>query len=155
MATETLPKQPDFTVVTEENGQTLLTDGSIINTRIILADLIITKEDPFMGPEISISPLIALRVIAPQKLREQYKDKPILNAPDIPLTSESGFEQINIERAIKPTQSTYLFEGYLLVITLDINFVARNKLYKAPSGTPIYSVRWGINVKNTKATASK
>lgn len=155
MATQEFPKQSDFSPVTEHIGQTLLSDGTIIETRIILADLIITAEDPLMGPAVSLNPLIALRAKAPPELRQLVNDKPHVDMATLLLTPEGGFEQVNIEKILKPTISTYLFDKYCLTVTLDVIFVARNNRYKTDSNSPVYNLRWNINVKITKATASK
>ena len=120
-----------------------------------MADLIVIKEDPLIGPEAIIKPVLAIRVKSPTELRQQFKEKTYTNKLDFPLTPEAGYERINIEKTIKPTQSKYLFEDYLLVVTLEITFAARNNLYKTDSGAPLYTVRWVLNVKIIKATASK
>ena len=155
MTTENFPKQVDFSAITETWGQTLLSDGTTVDTRIVLQDLLMVQDDPFMGPSVSVSPLIALRTKATPEMRQKFEDKPITKEPNFPLTSEAGYEKVDVDKIVKPTISTYLFNEYLLTITLEIIFAARNNQHRSENGSPIYSLRWSIAPKVTKAKASK
>ena len=154
MATQGIPKQVDFSIVEEIWGKTLLSDGTIVDTRVILQDLLVLSEDPFMGPAVSLGPIIAVRTKATPEMIEKFKGKAIRKEIIFPFTAEAGYEKIDVERNIKPTISTYLFNEYLLTITLEIIFVARNNLYRSENGAPLYMLRWSIAPKVTKAKAS-
>jgi len=141
-------RQVDFEPIGEgeERGQTLLADDTVVETRIVLADLLIMGED-MLGPQVAINPVIALRTKCSPKVMEMFKDKPFPPATPIPFTPEGGFEIIDIVKVLKPTQSSYKFEKYTITISLKIDSVARNKLYKIINGGPIYNVRWTTNYK--------
>lgn len=155
MAVENILKQADFSILTEIWGQTLLSDGTLVDTRIILQDLLIAKEDPFLGPSIELAPLVATRTRATPELIQKFKDKPISKEAVFPPTAEAGFEKVDVEKIVKPTISTYLFGDYLLTITLEIIFSARNSKYRTENGAPAYALRWSLVPKITKAMASK
>lgn len=142
-------RQVDFKATSEDWGQTILADGTSVETRIILADLVIISED-LLGPQMGANPVVAVRIKCPAKLINEFKDKQLVPMIPPPITLEAGFERIGIEKIVKPTQSTYTFETYTLTISLSIDSAARNKNYKTVTGCPVYNVRWTTSVKVVK-----
>lgn len=152
MVVDIRPKQPEFSPISEEWGKIILSDGSIVETRVILSDLTILSED-LLGMQFATSNVIALRVRSPQKLKEEVLNAPV-RAPitQLPLIEEVGFERVEIEKIEKPTISRYRFNGHIVTLEVDIKVVIRNMKYKAPSGAPVYHVRWSIDSKIEKET---
>lgn len=145
------PRQVDFKLVKEDTGQTLLSDNALVETRLVLADLFIMNEDDVFGAQVAASHVIALRIKCPPNIMTEFKNKQPAPMTPLPFTSEAGFEKLEISKVLKPTQSTYNFEKYSATFTLTVDSAARNKLYKMPTGTPIYNVRWSTNAMVTKA----
>ncbi|MBA7683054.1 hypothetical protein ES703_91410 [subsurface metagenome] len=139
--------QPDFKLVSEECGSITLEDGSVIETRVILCDLSIWGKD-LLGYQFAVSTVVAIRVKALQKVKSLVKDVP-LSQPgiqiQIPLTEEAGYEKMKIKKVDKPTTSSYSFDGKKIHNELQIHAVVRNLNAKAPSGAPLYHVRWSVN----------
>lgn len=150
MQAKNFPRQADFAIVSEDWGRILLEDGTRIETRFILSDLIVVSED-ILGPHVVMDHTIAIRAKATPEIIEKFKDKQLAQGQPIPLTPQAGYEVVKISKVEKPTCSTYTFEGYTITIELEINSVARNNRYKVPSGAPLYNVRWTIKHKITKS----
>jgi len=150
MTSKPVPRQPDFSIVSEDLGKIVLEDDTIIETRFVLSDLVVTSED-ILGAHAIISHTVALRAKSSSDLIEKFKDKPLVPDELIPLTAEAGYETVKIVKVEKPTRSTYRFENYILTVEMDIHSVARNNQYKVPSGSPLYNVRWVIRFNISKA----
>jgi hypothetical protein len=149
MTTKQFPRQPDFSIVNEEWGKIILEDGTSIETRFVLSDLVITSED-ILGPQVVINHAVAIRARAPSEIINKFKDKPLMPDRPIPLTPEAGYESVKIAKVEKPTRSIYRFENYILTIELEIESVARNNMYKVPSGAPLYNIRWTLKYNISK-----
>lgn len=149
MNTAEFPRQPDFKIEAEEWGKILLEDGSAIETRFILADLVITGED-ILGPHVSLNHTLAIRARPKRDIIESFKDKPLIPEAPIPLTTEAGYEPVKILKVEKPTVSKYRFENYILTIEVHIESVAKNNRYKTPSGAPLYNIRWTLKYSISK-----
>ena len=147
-ATE-FPRQADFDVVSEAWGRITLNDGSIIETRIILSDIVILGED-ILGPQLIVSHVVAIRAKSKPELKEEVMNSPLLPpGTSIPLTSEEGYETIDIENVDIPTRSVYSFNGYTITVELNTQAVARTLSYRVASGSPLYNVRWSV-ISNVK-----
>jgi hypothetical protein len=149
MSTE-YPRQVDFVPKSEEWGRVLLVDKTVVEVRLILQDLILNSED-ILGANVSLAPLVAVRSKASQALKEAMKEKPLAPETPLPTTPEAGFEIVGIEQVEKPAVSTYVFDSFLLTITMDIQAIARNLQYKLPTGGPVYNIRWLISTKIKKS----
>jgi len=144
MVVDVRPRQADFEIVSEDWGKAILTDGSEVFTRVILADLTILSED-LLGKQFATSNVVALRVRSPQSLKDKIVGAPIRTPIEpLPLTEEAGFERVNIDRVEKPTISRYRFNGNIITIELTIKIVIRNMNYRIPNGSPVYHVRWNV-----------
>lgn len=147
MSDRDYPFQPDFEIVEESWGKVSLSDGTSIETRIILADLTVVSEN-VLGLEFATKQVVALRAKAPDTLKEEYKDKQMTGPGESPQpTAEAGFEKVEIDEIIDPTISKYLFNDHEVILKLDIQSAARNNKYKVVSNSPLYHVRWKVDAK--------
>jgi hypothetical protein len=150
LAMKQIPRQPDFSIKREDLGKITLEDGTTIETRFVLADLVVTGED-ILGPQIVLGHVMAVRVRSPPELIEEFKNKPLVPDISLPLTTEAGWKTIKIAGTIATTQSAYLFENYVLSIEVHIESAARNDRYRAPNGSPPYNIRWTMKYSVSKA----
>jgi hypothetical protein len=150
MTLKPVPRQPDFDIEKEQWGHILLEDNTIIDLRFILVDLIVTSED-LLGPQVTMGHIVGVRARSTPDLVEKIKDKPPASEVILPLTAEAGYETVKIKKVEKPVQSSYFFEDYLLVVELNVESIVRNMLYKMPSGSPVYNIRWTFRYNVSKA----
>lgn len=139
-----IPRQPDFEIISEEWGTVKLIDEAVVKSRIIMGDLVIEREDDLFGAQVAVTASIALRVLCASKVSELVKQRPIVTQI-IPLTTDAGYERIEVAEILVPTVSIYKFEDYRLTLRLQINAVARNLQYRTLAGAPLYNVRSRID----------
>ena len=150
MTLKPVPRQSDFNIEKEEWGHILLEDGTSIDLRFILVDLMITGED-LLGPQVTLGHIIGIRARSTSDLMEKIKDKPLALEVVAPLTAEAGYETVKIKKVEKPVRSSYFFDDYLLTVELSVESVARNMRYKMPTGSPVYNLRWTLRYNVSKA----
>jgi hypothetical protein len=139
-----VPRQPEFQVVSELSGLARLADGAMVHTRIILADLVVYKED-LMGPQLAVNPVMALRVVPTSDFIEKVKDRPMIPLGEsVPVSPEQGYEKIELAEILKPTISTYEFENSRLSLNVEFQSAARTLNYKTIAGGPPYNLRWTV-----------
>lgn len=153
MTIENYPYQAMFSIGKEDWGSVKLSDGSMLDARFVLADLVVTSED-LLGAQAMMSQTVVVRARASPELIKELVDKPLVTDTPIPITEEAGFEKIEVQAVEKPIQSSYSFETkrgkYILFVEVNIQSVVRNKRFKTPNGSPIYNVRWTLSYKVTK-----
>ena len=150
MSTKVFPRQTNFTIDREDWGKATLSVGAVAETRVILADLIINSED-VLGPDVSFAHIVALRIVPTPDLAKKVENMPLPPQTPVPLTSDAGYEKVEVSRVDKTTESIYRFEGYVLSLKLEIQSVARNMCFRLPSGAPLYNVRWNVTPNIKKA----
>lgn len=150
MASKVFPRQPSFAAEREDYGKITLSDGSVVETRVILSDLIINSED-ILGADIIPAYVVAFRVIPTSELAKKMESAPLPPPTQIPFTTDAGWEKVEIAKVDKPTESIYSFESYTLVLKMEMQAVAKNMRYRLPTGAPIYNIRWTVTPIVTKA----
>jgi hypothetical protein len=141
---KTIPRQPDFAIISEEWGVAKLIDETVVKSRIIMGDLVVEREGDLFGPQVAVTASIALRVLCGSKVSELVKQRPIVTQI-IPLTTEAGYERIEVAEMMVPTVSIYTFEDCRLSLRLKIDAVARNLQYRTLAGAALYNVRSRID----------
>jgi len=153
MSNGNYPLQAIFSIEREDWGSIILSDGSHLDVRFVLADLTITAED-LLGAQAIMNHTVVLRSRASPELIKKLADKPLPPETTIPMTKEEGFENIEIQSVEKPIQSVYSFAGklgkYSLTVEVYVQNVVRNMRFKTPNGAPIYNIRWTLSYRITK-----
>jgi len=133
-----IPPQLKFVPKEEKFGEYRLEDGTIIEARVFLADIIKIGEDP-VGPRIAYSTVAAIRFLVPEELRRKVLSKPVVDHVE---PRDKGWVPVKIVDA-KPAISKYIIDDkWLLVLRLEIIGVAKNENYRTPLLMPHYSARW-------------
>jgi hypothetical protein len=153
MASPNYPYQPMFSIQKEDWGGVKLSDGSVLDVRFVLADLIVTSED-LLGAQALLNHTVVVRARASPELIKELANAPLAPDTPIPMTKEEGFEKVEVQAVEKPIQSSYSFETksgkYTLFVEVNIQSVVRNKKFKTLNGSPIYRIRWTVNYKIAK-----
>jgi hypothetical protein len=150
MASKIYPRQPSFAPKAENWGKVALSDGSTMETRVILCDVVVNSED-LLGVDVSLSYIVAMRIVPSNEMIKETQGLPTPPPNPPPPTPDAGYEKIEITKIDKITESIYTFEDRLLTLKLEMQAVARNMQFRVPSGAPLYHVRWNISYTVTKA----
>ena len=132
-----------FKILSQEIGETKLSDGTVIFLRVAIADVREAGFSPFGGIKFAIKAIGGIAARSPSELKEQVKDKPLSIGPEPP---KDGWEIIDIieQKPAIEEVVTRLSSGeeYLVKVESEITMISRNINYKNEFGEPIYWATW-------------